>query len=70
MNNLIPFHEQVSEIERRVRDAGYTVEELCDKAGISRSTWTRWKSKSFDPRHSNVLSIMRALSDLESGEAA
>ena len=69
MNTLPPFHEQVSEIERRVRNAGYTVDTLCDKAGISRSTWTRWKSKSFDPRHSNVLSIMRALNELERGAA-
>lgn len=65
MNTLTPFHEQVGEIERRVRNAGYTVDHLCDKAGISRSTWTRWKSKSFDPRHSSIVSILTALNELE-----
>lgn len=36
--------EQVSKIERDLAARGWSPDDLCRKAGINRSTWTRWKS--------------------------
>ncbi|UPO80331.1 XRE family transcriptional regulator [Parasaccharibacter sp. TMW 2.1888] len=39
----------ISEIERRARSCGISRSELCERAGISPSTYTRWKNGTSTP---------------------
>ncbi len=39
----------VQQIEARATQAGLSVTELCQKAGVARSTFTRWKAGTTSP---------------------
>ncbi|MBY6120238.1 helix-turn-helix domain-containing protein [Mameliella alba] len=42
--------EECSRIESRLAEAGRTVAEMCNEAGLARSTWQRWKSGAVVPK--------------------
>lgn len=43
------LRETIKEMEAQVKGAGASVPQLCEQAGIKRSTWTRWKSGKTSP---------------------
>lgn len=60
----------IREAEERARSAGLSIAELCRRAGIFQSTWTRWKSGATQPNFKSWNAVIRALEDAERGEAA
>jgi hypothetical protein len=46
-----------TEIESRVKAAGYTITGVLLLAGINRVTWWRWKTGKFQPRASSLARI-------------
>lgn len=40
---------EMAEIEAQLAASGRTVKALCATAGVSQSTWTRWKSETCVP---------------------
>ena len=50
MIKFTPFSTIVAQIEAGLTDSGFTVADLCRKAGIAQTTWGRWKSGKFEPR--------------------
>lgn len=51
----------ITEIESRVKEAGYTITGVLLLAGINRVTWWRWKTGKFQPRASSLARINIAL---------
>lgn len=43
------FISRIVDIERELSEKGRRVSDLCEAAGINRSTWTRWKSGATSP---------------------
>lgn len=41
---------EIIELEREANRLGISANELCRRAGIARSTWTRWKAGVTSPR--------------------
>jgi len=50
-----------TEIESRVKAAGYTITGILLLAGVNRSTWWRWKTGKFQPRAASLARINIAL---------
>jgi hypothetical protein len=48
----------IPEIETRLREAGITVDEFCEKCEIDRATWQRWK-RTDDGRTTPRLDVWR-----------
>ncbi len=44
----------ISHIERLALEAGLTIDELCEKAHVARSTLTRWKNGDSQPTLSTI----------------
>lgn len=42
--------EEITRMERELKEVGHSVSDLCREAGINASTWGRWKNNSFHPR--------------------
>lgn len=51
---------EVLAIEGRLKAAGVPVQSLLEAAEVDRSTWTRWKSGSFQPRLSKWFDVAAA----------
>lgn len=51
--------------EERAADLGLSIEDMCKRAGIDRSTWTRWKNGR-DPMLSKWEAVQAALDNKES----
>lgn len=49
--------EQIAEIETKARDMGLTIDELCERAGIDRATWQRWKAGKASPVYENLTRV-------------
>ncbi len=47
---FIHFLDEVTEIERKLKEANVPLSVLLGAAGIDRSTWTRWRAKTTIPR--------------------
>jgi hypothetical protein len=50
-----------TEIEDRIKAAGYTITGVLLLAGVNRSTWWRWKTGKFQPRAVSLARINIAL---------
>lgn len=56
--------DEVVAFEAKIKSNGLRVDDVLRKAGIDRSTWTRWKAGTTVPRLDNWRSIEKALSVL------
>lgn len=45
MEAVLGIEIEIEKIEVRLAESGRTVGQLCEEAGIARSTWQRWKSR-------------------------
>lgn len=66
---------EVDRIEARLAACGLTATALCDRAGVARSTWTRWKAGRVVPNFKTWMTVTGACDALcaeaaASGEAA
>ncbi len=41
--------QKIERIEGDLRTGNVSIDQLCEKAGIARSTWQRWKSGAMSP---------------------
>lgn len=37
------FSDKIEAVEKRLADAGVSIDAVCVEAGLARSTWQRWK---------------------------
>lgn len=61
---------KIEKIESRLKAAGRQVSDLCEEAGIARSTWTRWKYEKVSPNMTTWLDVERAVNALCQEDAA
>lgn len=54
--------------ETKASEANISIDALCDEAGISRSTLTRWKSNSNGATFSSIKKLQKALTELTTGK--
>lgn len=54
------FPEKITEMEKKLRESGKTVEDLRLEAGIARSTWQRWKSGQTMPNFNTFTKVESA----------
>ena len=54
---------EIIEIEETARKQGEGIQAVLDRAGIDRSTWTRWKAGTTKPRLESWLAVKVALAD-------
>jgi hypothetical protein len=64
---IMNIQQEIADIEQRLADAGESVGEYCKRAGINRSTWTRWKAGATAP---NMRSWQRVIDAAQEGRAA
>lgn len=62
--------ENIAAIEDRVSACGSSIKALCGSAGISQSTWTRWKAGVTVPNMATWSRITAALIVIETRSAA
>lgn len=63
MRVIMNIQNQISEIEERAKGFGLSINELCKRAGIDRSTFTKWKSGKSKPNMETYTSIQNALKE-------
>jgi predicted transcriptional regulator len=69
MIQFISFTEVVAKIEEGLVEKGFTVADLCRKAGIAQTTWGRWKGGKFEPRDKTKQVVIDAYNALIEGAA-
>lgn len=52
---------RIQEIERRAKDAGLTMAELCRKASVQHSLFCRWRRGDVEPRLSSLEKLEAAI---------
>lgn len=65
--------QTLERVEGRLAGTGRTVGDLCDQAGIARSTWQRWKSGLHSPNMKTleaVVATAERIAEAASEEAA
>jgi transcriptional regulator with XRE-family HTH domain len=66
--------EDMQALEARLKDAGFTVADLCRAAKIARSTWDRWQRGETEPNTKTwriaVLAAEQLIATQEGGVAA
>lgn len=60
----------VLDLERRARACGLTIREVCDRAGIYQSTWTRWKAGKNPANLGPLNRVIAVIEDAERARAA
>lgn len=58
-------HDVVYEIERAAWRANVSVRRLCELAGVSYTTFWRWKQGTHSPLHENVQLLLAKAAELE-----
>lgn len=53
IHDTMAFNDEIAELEREVKEASLPIEDVLDKAGVHRSSWTRWKNGTHSPRMDN-----------------
>jgi predicted transcriptional regulator len=56
--------------EDRARAAGLSIAEVCRRAGVYQSTWTRWKRGSNAPNFGTWNKVLRVIEGAEQARAA
>lgn len=64
------FDKEISDLEAQAATAGITITELCRRADVARSTWTRWKSGDTTPTGRILGRLYGALPEKEPSEPA
>lgn len=62
------FADTVRRVEARLREADVAVNDFCARAGIARSTWTRWKSGGMAPNLATWDKVKAALFEMVDAE--
>lgn len=52
---------EINDIEAAARQRGESIQSVLDRAGLDRSTWTRWKSGATKPRLESWMAVKTAL---------
>lgn len=52
---------EIRQIEGRLKSTGVSVDDFCQRAGINRATWQRWKGGSGKPMLASWLAVLDAL---------
>lgn len=60
-------YELLATIEQNVSDAGFTMADVCRKAGIQQSLVCRWRNQKYEPRLSSLQKLEDALRALKLG---
>lgn len=55
----------VEQIEKRAKEAGLSIAEVCRKASVANSTFTRWKSGDTNPNYAKLVAIQGVLEQAE-----
>jgi hypothetical protein len=63
------IRSEIVEIEAALRCRGVTTRALCDAAGISASTWTRWKSGGHHPNLGTWSRVTEAFGRLQTARS-
>lgn len=56
---------EIEDLEKRFRATGYSLKRFCDFAGISMSTWSRWKTGVMSPNLHTWSKVKEAVAKLE-----
>ena len=67
-NRLGDIPRAIRAIEAELSAARIGIADFCDRAGINRSTWTRWKAGRFEPRREQWRRVVAALASLRTLE--
>jgi hypothetical protein len=54
-----PVKADIGRIEHALREAGVPVGVFCERVGINRATWQRWKSGKSGPLHLTWTRVLR-----------
>ena len=58
-------------LETRIKAAGLSIDQFCDRASVDRATWQRWKAGTTKPLWETWMRVQSAVSALpERAEAA
>lgn len=57
----------ITEIEHSASAAGLSIAEVCRRAGVANSTFTRWKAGVTSPNYRSIESIRSAIRDAMNG---
>jgi hypothetical protein len=58
------LQSELLDMEERLRTAGVSVNAVCKKASIYRSTWTRWKAGHISPNYRTLEAVRSAFREL------
>tara|TARA_X000001316_G_C893747_1_gene14506 strand:- start:121 stop:348 length:228 start_codon:yes stop_codon:yes gene_type:complete len=62
------FRDAIPEMEERLKQLGLNVSDLCAKAGINPTTWSRWKRPlddgGYEPRSATQRAVYEAFNEL------
>lgn len=53
--------QKIAQIERHLRKARVSVNSVCRRADVDRSTWTRWKNGDTEPNTKTWRKVVEAL---------
>lgn len=56
-----PFQAEIAAIEKRLAESGKTIDDLCEAAGINRTTWQRWRNGEVGPTMKSWQRVQEAL---------
>lgn len=57
------FHDELAELKRTLKDAGVSVDDVLARAGVNRSSWTRWGQGNI-ARYDRWTAVKAAANDL------
>lgn len=62
--------DEVEALEAKIKSRGLRVDDVLRRAGIDRSTWTRWKAGTTVPRLDNWRALEKAIDASPNTESA
>jgi hypothetical protein len=57
------FHDELAELKQALKDAGVSVDDVLARAGVNRSSWTRWGQGNI-ARYDRWAAVKAAANDL------
>ena len=64
MTKPLDIQAEVEKAERRLKAVGITIQDFCDRSGVSRASWWRWGSGKTIPNAVEWDRAMRLVDDL------
>lgn len=68
--HIMNIPPEIARIEAEAEQYGISLGDICQSAGVHRSTWQRWKSGRVGPTWRKLEAVKAALAEARKGRAA